>query len=144
MHRIAVIDDDEYWCLAIQRFLRNSFEVDTFSYANSLLEELAKDPKRYDLIMVDLSLPSNQFNEIDGRKLIRQIRKTLPEPPLLVLITAFISKNELDSGEVTCEEVDAFLAKDAGLDEILRRIHRLFNSHKSGNHPIKFSQRGRY
>lgn len=80
--------------------------------------------------MVDLSLPADRYAGIDGRKLIRDIRKTLSEPPLLVLVTAFIGKNELESGEINCEEADAFLAKDAGLEEISRRLQELLAAKK--------------
>lgn len=133
MCKIAVLDDDEFWCLAVQRFLRNHFEVSTFGYANLLLEELAKDANQYNLVMVDLSLPAERYAEVDGRKLIRYIRKTFPEPPLLVLVTAYIGKYELESGEINCEEADAFLAKDAGLDEILHRLQGLFASREDGS-----------
>ena len=130
MCKIAVLDDDELWCLALHRFFRNIFEVSIFNYASDLLEELAKDAKRYDLVMVDLSLPPDRYKEIDGRKLIRYLRNSLPEPPLLVLVTAFIGKNELESGEINCEEADAFLAKDAGLNEILQRLQELFTEYQ--------------
>lgn len=128
MYKIAVLDDDEHWCLAIQRFFRNDFEVSTFSYADSLLEEIVQDFQRFDLIMVDLSIPPDQFKDVDGRKLIRYLRESLPEPPVLVLVTAFLSKSDLETGEIKCEEADAFLAKDAGLDEILQRVKSLINS----------------
>jgi CheY-like chemotaxis protein len=146
MHKIAVIDDDEYWCLAIKRFLRNTFEVSTFSHPASLLKELEQEPKRYDLLMVDLSLPTQKYQPVDGRKLLRYIRETLPEPPLLVLVTAFISKNELDSGKIICSEADAFLAKDAGLDVILQRLQRLLGSEKdsNGRNSLKSPQRARW
>lgn len=146
MYKIAVLDDDEHWCLAIKKFLRNTFEISTFSHAISLLQELEKEPKQYDLIMVDLSLPMQKYPDVDGRKLLRYIRETLPEPPLLVLATAFISKNELDSGQILCNEADAFLAKDAGLDEISQRLQRLLNSGKdsNGRNSSKYSQRARW
>lgn len=146
MLKIAVLDDDEHWCLAISRFFRNTFEISTFSHATSLLQELEKEPKQYDLIMVDLSLPTQRYQDVDGRKLLRYIRETLPEPPLLVLVTAFISKNELDGGQIICDEADAFLAKDAGLDEISQRLQRLLNPEQSSNgrNSIKSPQRARW
>ncbi|MBD2308396.1 MULTISPECIES: response regulator [unclassified Chroococcidiopsis] len=125
MCRIAVLDDDRNWCMALQRFLKNTFEVSVFNDANSLIEDLIQDVRQYDLIMVDLSLPPDAYGEIDGRKFIRYIREVLLEPPILVLVTAFIGKNELNSGEIFCKEADAFLAKDAGLDEISRQLQEL-------------------
>ena len=130
MCRIAVLDDDRNWCMALQRFLKNSFEVSVFNDANSLIEDLIQDVRRYDLIMVDLSLPPDAYGQIDGRKFIRYIREVLLEPPILVLVTAYIGKNELSTGDIVCKEADAFLAKDAGLDEILRQLEQLL---KNGN-----------
>lgn len=37
MYRIAVLDDDERWCLALQRFSRNELEIFVFSYAEPLV-----------------------------------------------------------------------------------------------------------
>lgn len=139
MLKIAILDDDKHWCLAVQRFFRNTFEVTDFSDANSLLEDIEKEPHRYDLIMVDLSLPPSKYKEINGRQLIKQIREILPSPPILVLVTAFISKNDLESGEIICKEADAFLGKDGGLDDILQRLQQLLNSqHEPKNH-LKFN-----
>lgn len=145
MYKIAILDDDELWCRVFQRFFRNTFEVNIFSNAASLLEEIEKEPFRYNLIAIDLSLSPHQYKEINGRKLIQHLRKILPEPPLLVLITAFISKNELDRGEIICEEADAFLGKDAGLDEISQRLQQLLNSQKDGTaNRLNFNQRSRW
>lgn len=145
MEKIAVLDDDKHWCLAVQRFFRDTFEVSIFSDAYSLLADLEKDPKRYELIMIDLSLPPTQYREINGRKLIQHLREILPEPPLLVLVTAFISKKDLESGEVICKEADAFLGKDGGLDDILLSLQQLISYHKnSSNSNLKFNHRSRW
>ena len=145
MYKIAVLDDDELWCQVVQRFFRNTFEVFILSNATSLIEEIEKEPKRYDLIMVDLSLPPHQYKEIDGRKLIQHLRQIFSSPPLLVLVTAFIGKNELDAGEIICEEADAFLAKDAGLDAISQRLQQLLNYQKDPLvEQMKFNQRIRW
>jgi len=128
MYRIAVLDDDKYWCRALQRFLENTFEVSIFNDANSLIESLIQNIRQYDLIMVDLSLPADAYGEIDGRKFIRYIREVLLEPPILVLVTAFIGKNELSTGDIICKEADAFLAKDAGFDEISRQLAQLLEN----------------
>lgn len=144
MLKIAILDDDKYWCSAVQRFFRNTFEVTDFNDANSLLEEIEFEPHRYDLIMIDLSLPPSKYKEINGRQLIKQIRESFPSPPILVLVTAFISKNDLESGEIICKEADAFLGKDAGLEEILQRLQQLLNSKNEPNNQSKFNPRSRW
>lgn len=143
MDKIALLDDDQLWCFAVQRFFRNSFEVSIFNDATSLLKDL--EEAQYELIMIDLSLPSNQYVEIDGRKLIEQIRKSLSNPPILVLVTGFISKNDLENGEVICPEADAFLGKDGGLDEILKRLQELLIWKKNGEDKyLKFIPQSRW
>ena len=144
MEKIAILDDDKYWCSAVQRFFRNTFEVTDFSDAISLLEEIEKEPHRYDLIMIDLSLPASKYKDINGRQLIKQIREILPSPPILVLVTAFISKNDLESGEIICKEADAFLGKDGGLEDILQRLQQLLNSQDDPNNHLKFNPRSRW
>lgn len=144
MDRIAIIDDDKLWCLAVQRFFRDTFEVSIVSDATSLFEEIEKE-QRYDLIMIDLSLSPSQYKEINGRQLIQHIRKILPSPPILVLVTAFISKNELENGEIICKEADAFLGKDAGLDNILQRVQQLLSLPKNdAAQQLKFNHRSRW
>lgn len=144
MYKIAVLDDDELWCQLVQRFFRNTFEVFILSNATSLIEEIEKEPNHYDLIMVDLSLPPHQYKKIDGRKLIQHLRKVLSSPPLLVLVTAYIGKNELDAGEILCEEADAFLAKDAGLDAISQQLQQLLSQKDTIAERMKFNQRVRW
>lgn len=145
MDKIAIIDDDQLWCLAVQRFFRNSFEVSIFNDATSLLKDIQKGGNQYELIMIDLSLPPSQYIEIDGRKLIVQIRKILSNPPILVLVTGFISKNDLENGEVICPEADAFLGKDGGLDEILKQLQQLIIWKKNGEDKyLKFNHRSRW
>ncbi len=144
MDKIAIIDDDQLWCLAVQRFFRNSFEVSIFNDATSLLKDIETGVNQYELIMIDLSLPPSQYIEIDGRKLIVQIRKILSNPPILVLVTGFISKNDLENGEVICPEADAFLGKDAGLEYILISLQQLIFYHKDGKIKLKFNHRSRW
>ena len=56
MDRIAILDDDQLWCLAVKRFFRNSFEVSIFNDATSLLKDIEKGANQYELIMIDLNL----------------------------------------------------------------------------------------
>ncbi len=130
MYRIAVLDDDERWCLALQRFSRNELEIFVFSYAEPLVKNLLQQIEQYDLILVDFSLaPRHSLDEyINGRQLIQYLKKTLSRPPLLVLVTAFISKNDLETGRILCPEADGFIAKDAGIDDNLQQIKLLLKS----------------
>lgn len=80
--------------------------------------------------MVDFSLaPRQSLDEyINGRQLIQYLKKVLSRPPLLVLVTAFISKNDLGTGKILCPEADYFIAKDAGIDDNLQQIRLLLKA----------------
>lgn len=127
MYNIAVLDDDEHWSLAVQRFFRNDFEVAIFTIASRLLREV----ESYDLVIVDFSIPPTAYEkDMDGRELITHLKQTLSNPPILVLSTAFISKNDSEIGIKICPLADAFFAKDAGLEEILQQTKLLLASKK--------------
>ncbi|HEY9750599.1 MAG TPA: response regulator [Allocoleopsis sp.] len=129
MAKIAILDDDEHWCFAVQRFLRGTFEVSTFHSASDLMPTISQ----YDLIIVDFSIPPTQYQEnIDGCGIIQRIKQVLNNPPILVLATAFISKNSVKLGQQLCPEADFFIAKDAGLEFILTVVQQLISTQKSG------------
>jgi CheY-like chemotaxis protein len=130
MYKIAVVDDDKTWCFAIERFLRSDFEVFTFTKISNFLDRLPA----CDLVIVDYSIAYNPYEErSEGCKLIRYLKKTLPNPPLLVLASAVISKNDLECGKEICPEADAFLAKDAGLERLMQQIKQLLSFHEKGS-----------
>jgi CheY-like chemotaxis protein len=122
MYKIGVLDDDENWCLIVERFLRKDFEVHSYKTVFTFLQEI----EDYDLLIIDFSLsPALYEKGIDGCEIINHIKNNFINPPLLVLATGFISANELEYGREICPEADAFLAKDAGLDIILNEVKRL-------------------
>lgn len=125
MYKIGIVDDDELFGLAIRRFLSRDFEVSVFTRVSSFLQAQCS----YDLVIVDYSIPcANYEKEIDGCQLICQVKGTLPNPPILVLLTGFLSKNNLELGKGICPEADSFLAKDAGLDTISQQVKYLLAS----------------
>ena len=125
MYKIAVIDDDEHWGLAVKRFFRNEFEVSIFTSVSRLLQEV----ESYDLVIVDFSIPPAVYEkDMDGRELITHLQETLLNPPLLVLATGFISRNDTEVGRNICPSADAFYAKDTGLEEILQQTKLLLES----------------
>lgn len=127
MYKIAVLDDDENWCFALQRFFRNYFEVSVFKRVTSFLTEL----NDYDLVIVDFSIPPAAYEkDMDGCQVICYLKENLPNPPILILATGFISKSNLELGSEICPQADAFFAKDAGLEEILQQTQQLLSLKK--------------
>lgn len=131
MYKIGVVDDNELYCLALQRFLSREFEVSIFTKVSNFLQQACS----FDLVIVDYSIPAaNYEKEIDGCQLICYIKASSPNPPLLILATGFLSKNELEIGEQICPQADSYLAKDAGLDATSLQIKQLLATRQE-RHP---------
>lgn len=123
MYTMAVVDDDKYWCHALDRYLRNEFEIYTFPSASDFL----KQSFDFDVVLVDYSIPHVYYEEyVESRELIRYL-KSLRYPPLVILVSGYVSKNDSALGKTICPEADAFVAKDAGLDELSRNIKDLLS-----------------
>lgn len=138
MHTVAVVDDDIRWCHAIERFFRNEFEVYTFPTASAFLNQLFD----YDIVMVDYSIPPISSEEyIEGCQLIHHLKTNLRYPPIVVLVSGYVSKNDSEMGRKICPEADAFFAKDAGLEEILQQVKQLLVTKRKPSLPFTSSQK---
>lgn len=131
MYKIAIVDDDELYSFAIRKYLSQVFEVSSFTKISSFLQS----PCYYDLVIVDYSIPAARYEkQMDGCDLICRLKATLPNPPLFVLLTGFLTQNNLEFGQEICPQADSFLAKDTALDAILQHIQQLLESRqKTGN-----------
>lgn len=129
MPKVAVLDDDERWCSAIQRFFRSSFDVTTFTDAQSFLDSAIES---YDLVMIDFTIAPSHRHEpaTNGIEIIHQLKTQLKQPPLTILTSAFISRSDLNLDHALNLHADAVLPKDCGLDEILQAAQALLNNRK--------------
>ncbi|MBW4470030.1 MAG: response regulator [Stenomitos rutilans HA7619-LM2] len=127
MPKVAVLDDDERWCIAIQRFFRASFEVTTFTDAQSFLNSALES---YDLVIIDFTIAPHHRHEtpITGIEIIHQLKTQLKRPPLTILTSAFISRGDLTLDNAFGLQVDVVMPKDCGLDEILQTVQNLLSS----------------
>ncbi|MDX2214158.1 MAG: response regulator [Oculatellaceae cyanobacterium bins.114] len=125
MSNVAVIDDDENWCLSIQRFLQQEFEVTVFT----AISELLYSQQIYDVVIVDFTiLPASEHETVmNGCELIDYLKSTMHPPPQAILVSGFISQRDLGEGMQLCPTADAFLAKDAGLEAMLQQVRCLLN-----------------
>ena len=134
MNTIAVVDDDIHWCRVIERFFRNEYEIYTFPTVSAFLKQLFD----YDLVIVDYSIPPVNYEEnIDSCELVHHLKTNLKYPPLIVLISGYVSKNDSDLGRRICPEADAFFTKDAGLEELSQQIKHLLASNKTHSLPLQ-------
>lgn len=116
MYRIAIVDDNETWCCALQIALQQrSFRVSTFTDAHTFL----RVAHQFDLAVVDFSMPTRPYKqELDGSQVITQLKKHLKNPPKLILASAFFSKDSPIAHEI-CPQADGYLSKGMNLAQIL-------------------------
>lgn len=127
--RVLVVDDEP----AIRRFLRTSlgaqnYQVTESEDGRSALEALKRNA--CDVLVLDLGLP-----DIDGFEVIRQLRQSGSQLPIIVL-----SSRADEAGKVKALDLgaDDYVTKPFGVDELLARIraaqrHRL---QQEGEKPI--------
>lgn len=125
--KVAVLDDDERWCLAIQRFFRASFDVTTFTEASSFLNSALET---YDVVIIDFTIAPHQRHETatNGIEIIHRLKTQLKNPPLTILTSAFISRSDLTFDRSLTLQADVVIPKDCGLDEILHTTQALLSS----------------
>lgn len=105
--RILVVDDEPAArVLANRVFSEAGYEVTTVQSGFECLERFRKQPHRFDLILLDLSMPF-----LDGEETFRRLRDI--HPGVVVL---------LSTGFTAQERVDRMLA--AGLAGFIRKPHR--------------------
>lgn len=127
MYNLAILDDNSGFCQVMQCFLSNYFEVSTFTDTQLFLEGMKS--QIYDLVLIDLSIIPNPDIKIhNGCELIKYLKETLSNPPILVLFTGWIARNPLEEGRQICPLADGFLAKDSDIEEMLQEINRLLTS----------------
>lgn len=127
--RVLVVDDEP----AIRRFLRTSlgaqnYQVTESENGRSALEALKRNA--CDVLVLDLGLP-----DIDGFEVIRQLRQSGSQLPIIVL-----SSRADEAGKVKALDLgaDDYVTKPFGVDELLARIraaqrHRL---QQEGEKPV--------
>jgi CheY-like chemotaxis protein len=134
-YRIAVVDDNEAWCFALENFLhQNGFDVSVFSDTSAFL----RVAKQFDLALVDFSMPSPYYQkEINGPELIAQLKQHLRQPPILILVSAYFTEEILQDIQELCPQADAHLSKSIGLKGILRQIKQFIEAHSASSHSPK-------
>ncbi|HIK19021.1 MAG TPA: response regulator [Leptolyngbyaceae cyanobacterium M33_DOE_097] len=117
MYRIAIVDDNETWCYTLKAVLQHhSFNVSTFTDAYEFLNVAWQ----FDLALIDFSMPTRLFKrELDGSQVITQVKERVKNPPFLVLISSYFTKDSLAVAQQICPNADAYLSKSSGLTRIV-------------------------
>ncbi|MEH6555423.1 sigma-54 dependent transcriptional regulator [Pseudoalteromonas tetraodonis] len=120
-YRVAIVEDDPALLELLQEELVcQGYQATAFACAEDLLGCLSK--QCFDLVISDIRLPG-----LDGMQLLQRLKQQ-PEPPALLLITAFgtvrQAVNALKQG------ADDFLTKPLDLEHLALSVQRLL-AHKA-------------
>jgi len=116
--RILVVEDEPKLASAITRGLTaKGYAVDTIDDGEKALTRISIHYKDYDLLILDLMLPS-----LDGYAICRQTRAQNIVTPILVLTARAETESKV---ELLLAGADDYLVKPFSFDELLARIHAL-------------------
>ena len=136
-HSILVVDDETRLADVLAAALEDlGYRTTAVDSARAALEEL--EQARFDLVLTDLRLPV-----MDGRALLREVRRRWPEIPV-VIITAFAAVR--DAVELVKEGAFDYIAKPFEMEDVaatLRRALRLADVVRE-NDRLRGELEGRY
>jgi len=116
--RILLVEDEPKLASVIARGLQGKgYAVDTVDDGEKALTRISIHHKDYDLIILDLMLPS-----LDGYAICRQVRAQNIVTPILVLTARAETETKV---ELLLAGADDYLVKPFSFDELLARIHAL-------------------
>src|SRR3954470_16176082 len=115
--RILVVDDEPAARILAQRVFSDAgFEVATVSSGFDCLKEFRKQPRRFDLILLDLSMPF-----MDGEETFRRLR--VINPNLVVLLsTGFLGQAQSRVDRMMAAERPVYTRKPHRPDELLAHV----------------------
>ena len=129
---VLVVDDEQVVREVTERMLTTSgFEVILAEDGHRALEVLTTRPGKVDVVLLDLTLP-----HMDGMTIFREIRKILPELPV-VLASGFSEQEAVGQFEGDGQGLSGFVQKPFRMDTLAATIRRAL-----GNEPTKGITRG--
>lgn len=117
--RILCVDDDEDTCAMLEIFLTHAgYETVSAKNINECLSLIKKE--KFDLFLLDLWLKDAQEFE-----LCRRIRETDADTPIIIYSADARRETQEKLKDVN---IQAYLIKPKGLDELLQTVKRLIHS----------------
>ena len=114
-HAILVVDDEERLADVLAAALEDlGYRATAVTSAQAAL--LALEQSRFDLVLTDLRLPV-----LDGRGLLREVRRRWPEVPVII-ITAFAAVR--DAVELVKEGAFDYIAKPFEMEDVAATLGR--------------------
>ena len=116
--RILVVEDEPKLAAVVSRGLSGKgYAVDTIDDGEKALTRISIHYKDYDLIVLDLMLPS-----MDGLAVCKAVRSQGIVTPILILTARAETETKV---ELLLAGADDYLVKPFSFDELLARIHAL-------------------
>ena len=119
MYHLLVVDDEAKIRMLIRKYAE--FEGHTVTEAENGMEAVElcrKDPKRYDLIIMDVMMP-----ELDGFSAVAEIRK-VSQAPVLMLSARGEEYDRIHGFELG---VDDYVVKPFSPKELMMRVNAIMN-----------------
>ena len=117
--KILVVDDDAIVVKSCKRILEaEGFEVLTVPSADEALETIKKYD--FDLLLIDVKMPKH-----DGMFLMGEIKKDLPDMPIIVMSGYPTPETVADVLELGATQ---FIPKPFRPDELIKTIHQVIQS----------------
>jgi len=119
--RVLIIEDDVQLNIAISEFFKIK-RFDTVSVKNSLNAIDQIDSEHFDLYIIDINIPN-----IDGLELLKHIRKTDLDTPIIIITASLEIQHFSTAFENDCSE---YIKKPFHLKELDIRIKNLLSFNK--------------
>lgn len=124
MEHILVVDDQQEICDLLREVLADAdHEVSAVRYAEKALPLIAADPRKYDLIILDLDFGPRHMNGIEALKRMREIEADIPVIMLSGKGTISSAVEAIKSGALDFLEKDTYL--DQHIKVSVQRAERL-------------------
>ncbi|MDQ6850514.1 MAG: response regulator transcription factor [Actinomycetota bacterium] len=113
MARVLIVDDDDTVANVVVGYLERAGHIaEHIGDGRSALKSIESDPP--DLVVLDLMLP-----EIDGLEVCRQVRKSLPDLPIIMLTALSEAEDRIAGLEVGADD---YVTKPFSPRELVLRI----------------------
>lgn len=125
--KLLLVEDNEELSLWLAKALRDAgFEVDAVADGQAALGRIAH--AGYGLVLLDLKLP-----DMDGRAVLRRLRRERNDLPVLVLTASGSLDIKVESLEIGADD---YLVKPFEVRELVARIKVLIRRHGGSAHPV--------
>lgn len=123
MRRVLIVDDDEEMCEELSDILgREGYEIETATDGGKAL--VLVERKAYDLVLLDLKLPS-----VEGLEILRRAKRILLAPKVIIVTGSSLVLTEESDAELDIDSkleirrlADGIVTKPFSIDELLDKI----------------------